>query len=105
MGRNFVIGCVLPFSFLLCVQNQLPQIIIEESSVIYHIKAPAVVIRTTLKTSNKISQCREKPVENFKNQKTAEKCEKIYETFFFEFFSAFPVIFQQKLFFNFANLL
>ena len=50
MGRNF--GIRVCFSFLLfSTQNQVPQIIIGMSRVIYSIKALSVVIlRTTLKS-------------------------------------------------------
>ena len=46
--------CSSFFCFLLSMQNELPQIIIRESSVVYHIKALSVVIRTISKIFQRI---------------------------------------------------
>ena len=60
MERNSVFGFVL--SFFNSAQNQLPQIVIGQGLVVYHVEALLVVIRTTFINFEKfkISQCRKK---------------------------------------------
>ena len=50
MGRNFVFGCVLVFF----TQNQVPQLIIGNSRVMYKIEALSAVIRANFKKVQKI---------------------------------------------------
>ena len=54
-GKNFAFGF-----FVFHVKSQIPQIIIIIGRMIYHINALSVVIRTTLKSFKKLSQCRDK---------------------------------------------
>ena len=64
MGMNFVFGCVLIFFpfFFVSTQNQPPEIIVEESWVIYPEKIPYRRHSNDTTKFSKKKQCREKPV-------------------------------------------